>query len=395
MTGTPIRCRHSGILGGSLMRSMARLIASLMVLALLVAACGGDSGAEEPDGTSAEGGESPDGATGADCALDEVDGDLNLYNWSEYLDPALVTAFEEQYSVDVVEDFYESNEALLAQMQAGAVYDMIVPSDYMVGIMIQNGLLAPVNDEAVPNLANLAAQFTELPYDPGPEYSAAYQYGTTGLGVNVSVVGEGFPRSWALLFDPELTADFPGGVSVLNDPREAMGAALKYLGYSLNDTDLAHLQEAADTVSAALPGIATFDSDQYDEALVSGEVAVSHGYSGNMIVGIGEAENPDDYEYILPDEGATLWIDNMAVPANAEHPCTAFTFMNYILDAENGATLTNWNYYGSPNEAALAGVEQEVIDFYAPTFEAENLEIIEDTGDYEINFTDYLAQAKG
>jgi spermidine/putrescine-binding protein len=395
MTGTPIRCRHSGILGGSLMRSMARLIASLMVLALLVAACGGDSGAEEPDGTSAEGGESPDGATGADCALDEVDGDLNLYNWSEYLDPALVTAFEEQYSVDVVEDFYESNEALLAQMQAGAVYDMIVPSDYMVGIMIQNGLLAPVNDEAVPNLANLAAQFTELPYDPGPEYSAAYQYGTTGLGVNVSVVGEDFPRSWALLFDPELTADFPGGVSVLNDPREAMGAALKYLGYSLNDTDLAHLQEAADTVSAALPGIATFDSDQYDEALVSGEVAVSHGYSGNMIVGIGEAENPDDYEYILPDEGATLWIDNMAVPANAEHPCTAFTFMNYILDAENGATLTNWNYYGSPNEAALAGVEQEVIDFYAPTFEAENLEIIEDTGDYEINFTDYLAQAKG
>jgi spermidine/putrescine-binding protein len=395
MTGTPIRCRHSGILGGSLMRSMARLIASLMVLALLVAACGGDSGAEEPDGTSAEGGESPDGATGADCALDEVDGDLNLYNWSEYLDPALVTAFEEQYSVDVVEDFYESNEALLAQMQAGAVYDMIVPSDYMVGIMIQNGLLAPVNDEAVPNLANLAAQFTELPYDPGPEYSAAYQYGTTGLGVNVSVVGEDFPRSWALLFDPELTADFPGGVSVLNDPREAMGAALKYLGYSLNDTDLAHLQEAADTVSAALPGIATFDSDQYDEALVSGEVAVSHGYSGNMIVGIGEAENPDDYEYILPDEGATLWIDNMAVPANAEHPCTAFTFMNYILDAENGATLTNWNYYGTPNEAALAGVEQEVIDFYAPTFEAENLEIIEDTGDYEINFTDYLAQAKG
>jgi spermidine/putrescine-binding protein len=395
MTGTPIRCRHSGILGGSLMRSMARLIASLMVLALLVAACGGDSGAEEPDGTSAEGGESPDGATGADCALDEVDGDLNLYNWSEYLDPALVTAFEEQYSVDVVEDFYESNEALLAQMQAGAVYDMIVPSDYMVGIMIQNGLLAPVNDEAVPNLANLAAQFTELPYDPGPEYSAAYQYGTTGLGVNVSVVGEDFPRSWALLFDPEITADFPGGVSVLNDPREAMGAALKYLGYSLNDTDLAHLQEAADTVSAALPGIATFDSDQYDEALVSGEVAVSHGYSGNMIVGIGEAENPDDYEYILPDEGATLWIDNMAVPANAEHPCTAFTFMNYILDAENGATLTNWNYYGSPNEAALAGVEQEVIDFYAPTFEAENLEIIEDTGDYEINFTDYLAQAKG
>ncbi|HET9202960.1 MAG TPA: spermidine/putrescine ABC transporter substrate-binding protein [Acidimicrobiia bacterium] len=377
------------------MRRLSRLIAPLMVLALFVAACGGDEGAEEPDGTSAEGGESPEGATGASCALDEVDGDLNLYNWSEYLDPELVTAFEEQYAVDVVEDFYESNEALLAQMQAGAVYDLIVPSDYMVGIMIQNGLLAPVNDEAVPNLSNLLARFTELPYDPGPEYSAAYQYGTTGLGVNVSVVGEDFPRSWALIFDPELTADFPGGVSVLNDPREAMGAALKYLGYSLNDTDLEHLQEATDTISGNIEHIATFDSDQYDEALVAGEVAVSHGYSGNMIIGIGEAENPDDYEYILPEEGATLWIDNMAVPANAEHPCTAFTFMNYILDAGNGATLTNWNYYGTPNEAAMEGVDQEVLDFYAPTFEAEGLEIIEDTGDYEINFTDYLAQAKG
>lgn len=376
------------------MRSMARLIALLAALALVVAACGGgDTGGETGDTTDGTA-ESPDGATGANCALDEVDGDLNFYNWSEYMDPELITAFEEQYSVDIVEDFYESNEALLAQMQAGAVYDVIVPSDYMVGIMIQNGLLAPINNDAVPNLSNLAARFTELPYDPGPEYSAAYQYGTTGLGVNVSIVGEDFPRSWALLFDPELTTGFPGGVSVLNDPREAMGAALKYLGYSLNDTELEHLQEAADTISAARDGIATFDSDQYDEALVSAEVAVSHGYSGNMIIGIGEAENPDDFVYILPEEGATLWIDNMTVPANAEHPCTAFTFINYILEAENGATLTNWNYYGSPNEAALDLVEPEVVEFYAPTFEAEGLEVIEDTGDYEINFTDYLAQAK-
>ncbi len=376
------------------MRRMARLIASIMVLALLVAACGGDEGGGA-DGTTAGSGESPEGATGADCAVDQVDGDLNFYNWSDYMDPALVTAFEEQYGVDVVEDFYESNEALLAQMQAGAVYDLIVPSDYMVGIMIETGLLAPLNTTAVPNVTNLAAQFTELPYDPGPGYSAAYLFGTTGLGVNLSVVGEDFPRSWALLFDPELTAEYPGGVSVLNDPREAMGAALKYLGYSLNDTDLAHLQEASDAISAGMGGIATFDSDQYSESLVAGEVSVSHGYSGNMITDIGNAENPDDFEYILPEEGATLWIDNMAVPANAEHPCTAFTFMNYMLAPENGAAVTNYIYYGTPNEAAMEFVDPEVIEFYAPTFEAEGLEIIEDTGDYEINFTDYFAMAKG
>jgi spermidine/putrescine-binding protein len=378
------------------MQRLARLIALSTVLALVITACGGDDAGDGNGGTTTDGTESPDGAPGSECALDQVDGDLNFYNWSEYMDPELITAFEEEHGVDVVEDFYESNEAMLAQLQSGAVYDLIVPSDYMVGIMIQEDLLTPINADAVPNLENLAERFRELPYDPGPEYSAAYQYGTTGLGVNVEVVGEDFEPSWALIFDPELTSTYPGGVSVLNDPRETMGAALKYLGYSLNDANLDTLAEARDLIIAAKDGIATFDSDQYDEALVNGDVAVAHGYSGNMIVGIGGAENPDQFEYVLPQEGATFWIDNMAIPATAESPCTAFTFMNYLLEAENGATLTNWNYYGTPNQASLDSglIEQEVVDFYADTDTAEDLEIIEDTGDYEINFTDYLAEAR-
>jgi spermidine/putrescine transport system substrate-binding protein len=375
------------------MRTRTTLIAVLTAIALVIGACGGDDTGSQNGGSNG-GTEGPEGATGASCALDETDGNLNFYNWSEYIDPELITAFEEQYSVDVVEDFYESNEALLAQMQAGAVYDLIVPSDYMVGIMIQNGLLAPLNRTAVPNVANLSQRFTELPYDPGNGYSTAYQYGTTGLGVNLSIVGEDFDPSWALIFDPTMTTTYPGGVSVLNDPREAMGAALEYLGYSLNDTDLDHLQKASDVIRDAKDGIATFDSDQYDEALVAGEVAVAHGYSGNMLVAISDADNPDDFTYILPKEGATLWIDNMAVPANAEHPCTAMTFMNYILAPEQGAQLTNWNYYGTPNEAAKEFVEQEIVDFYAGSETNEDLEVIQDTGDYEINFTDYLATAK-
>ena len=375
------------------MQKMARFVVTFVVLALTVTACGSDGADDSPDGTAVDGGETDGGA--AACALDQVDGDLNFYNWSDYMDPTLIAAFEEEYAVDIVEDFYESNEAMLAQLQAGASYDVIVPSDYMVGIMIQENLLTSINTDAVPNMANLGDRFTTLPYDSGNVYSAPYQYGTTGLGVNKAVVGEDFPRTWGLIFDPELTATYPSGVSVLNDPRETMGAALKYLGYSLNDTDLVHLQEAADTISAALGGIATFDSDQYEESLANGEVPVSHGYSGNMITAIGDAANPDDFEYILPEEGATLWIDNMVVPVSAEHPCTAFTFINYLLDSENGATLTNFNYYGSPNAAALEFIEPEVVEFYAATEEAENLEVIEDTGDYEINFTDYLAVAKG
>jgi len=347
-------------------------------LAVLAAGCGGDDGGS---------------VSAADCAVDQVDGDLNFYNWSEYMDPDLVTAFEDQYDVDVVESYYESNEAMLSQIQGGVSYDLIVPSDYMVNIMIQEGLLVELNKEAIPNFTNMDPQFTSQPYDDGAKYSAAYQYGTTGLGVNTALVGEDFPHSWALIFDPELTANFPGGVSVLNDPRETMGAALEYLGYSLNDTDIDHLDEATAVIKEAKANIATFDSDQYDEALSTGEVAVAHGYSGNMIIGFLDAENPDDFVYVLPEEGATLWIDNMAIPTNAESVCTAHTFINFLLDAENGAQLTNWNYYGSPNEASAPYLDQEVVDFYAETASA-NVSVIEDQGDYEINYTDKFAEAK-
>ncbi|MCB1245700.1 MAG: extracellular solute-binding protein, partial [Acidimicrobiia bacterium] len=166
-----------------------RTMILVAALAVLLAACGGGSG---------------DGASAADCEVGAVDGDLNLYNWSEYMDPDLITAFETEYGVDVVESFYESNEAMLSQIQSGVSYDLIVPSDYMVNIMIQEGLLVEFNKDAIPNFANMDPDFTSQPYDDGAKYSAAYQYGTTGLGVNKALVGEDFPHSWALLFDPEL-----------------------------------------------------------------------------------------------------------------------------------------------------------------------------------------------
>lgn len=365
---------------------MKRPTALLAVVAFIVAACGG--------GDTSGGDTQPREVS---CAVDQTDGDLNLYNWSEYIDPELVSAFEEKYGVDVVESFYESNEAMLAQIQSGVSYDLIVPSDYMVSIMIAEGLLLPLNKEALPNIANLAEEFTDPPYDPGLQYSVAYQWGTTGLGVNLEAVGDAFVESWALVFDPEITRNFPGGVSLLDDPRETMGAALKYLGYSLNDTDLEHLAEARDVIREAKAYITTFDSDQYDEALVNGEVAVSHGYSGDLLAAMWDADNPDAFTYVIPQEGGTLWVDNMAIPANAEHPCTAHTFINFILDAENGAALTNWNYYASPNRAAEPYILPEITEdptIYPSAEIRRRLEIIADTGDYEINFTDYFAQAK-
>jgi spermidine/putrescine-binding protein len=346
---------------------------------LVVAACGDDDAGGDP--------------TFIDCAPGQTDGNLNFYNWSEYMDPDLITAFEAEYGVDVVESYYESNEAMLSQIQAGVAYDLVVPSDYMVKIMIDEGLAYKLDKEALTNYGNLAEEFRTQPYDPNGDYSVAYQYGTTGLGVNLELVGDAFVPSWAMVFDPAITATFDGGVSLLNDPRETMGAALEYLGYSLNDTTLEHLQEAAAVIQNARSGITTFDSDQYDENLANGEVAVAHGYSGNILVAISETENPDNFTYVLPEEGATLWIDNMVIPTISTAPCTAHTFIDFILDAEHGAQLTNWNYYGSPNAAATPFLDQAIVDFYAATQEADT-EVITDTGDYEINFTDLFAEAK-
>lgn len=371
---------------------LLRLIAALLALSLVAAACGGD----DDDGAGGAG----DGGGGEACAVGETDGDLNLYNWAEYLDPELVSAFEAEFGVTVNEDFYDSNEQMQPIISAGnSGFDLIVPSDYMVSILIESGDIAPIQKDAVPNLANLAAEFASgLPYDPDAEYSVPYQWGTTGLGVDLSVTGEDVPQTWGLVFDADLAAQYglDGAITLLNDPRETIGAALKYLGYSLNSTSDAELEEAKALVAEATGRVAAYDSDQYDELLAAGQSAVAHGFSGNFLVQFGEADDPDRYTYFVPDEGGTRWVDNMAVVADAPHPCTAHAFINFLLDAENGAALTNWNYYASPNAAAEEFIDPEVLeDPIVYPEDRSKLEFIADTGDFEIKYSDAFVEARG
>jgi spermidine/putrescine transport system substrate-binding protein len=356
------------------MRSAVAAVAT----ALVVAACGGGGG----------------DVAAVDCELGEVDGDLLFYNWTDYMDPDLIAAFKEQYGVGVVEDFYPSNEEMFARVaEGGAQYDVIVPSDYMVGIMIEEELLLPINRTAVPNWVNVGEDFAAPPYDPDLAYSMPYQWGTTGLGVNVGLIGDVEP-SWALVFDPAIAGNLPGRITLLDDPRETLGAALYYLGYSPNTTSEDELQEAADLVAQAKAWTAAFVSDQYPDLLVGGESVIAHGYSGNILAAIGDDEN---FAYLIPEEGATIWTDNMAILANAPHPCTAHTFINFILDAQNGAQLTNWNYYGSPNAAADPFIDPAILndETIYPTPEVrEKLQFLEDTGDFEIRYSDLYTQAK-
>lgn len=373
-------------------RRTTRIASVLIAGSMVIAACGGDDAADAPAA------EEPSAEAGAaNCTVDQVDGDLYLYNWSEYIDPELKTAFEAQYGVTVIEDNYDSNEAMQPIITAGSSgYDVIVPSDYMVSIMIEEGSIQKLNKEAIPNFANLDAQFNPPSYDPTAEYVAAYQWGTTGLGVNLSVVGDDVDAGWGLVFDPAIASKYSGQITMLNDPRETLGAALKYLGYSLNTTDSAQLDEAKALVAASLENLAAFDSDQYDELLTAGQTVIAHGYSGNMVVSIDAYEGDDEYTYIVPSQGGTIWTDNMALPFDAPHPCTAHTFINFILDAQNGAQLSEWNYYGSPNAASVEFMDPEFLaDETVYPADRSKLEFITDTGDFETNFSDAFSEAKG
>jgi len=335
----------------------------------------------------------PTAPAAAVCAPGAIDGDLLLSQWAEYAVPELINAFETTYEVRLVQDFYPSNEELLAKvLTGGAIVDVIVPSDYMVSIMIEEGLLLPLDLSAIPNHVNVAATFADPPYDPGLRFTLPYQWGTTGLGINVELLGDVTP-SWALLLDPEVAGSLPGRVALLDDPREALGAALYLLGHDPNTSDLSEIEAAGELLRGARAWTAAYTS-QYAELLVAGEVVVAQGYNGTFLAAF---EGDDRFAYIVPEEGATIWTDNLAILADAPHPCTAHTFIDFMMDAQNAATLSTATRYATPNAAAEALLGPELLDDPAvyPSDEVrERLRFLVDTGDVEIHYSDVFERAR-
>ncbi len=266
--------------------------------------------------------------------------------------------------------------------------------------MADEELIIPLNKSAIPNLGNVDPAFTGLPYDADDEFSVPYQWGTTGIGYSYEIVPEDWEPSWEIIFDPDF--ELTGQLSMLNDPRETMAAALKYLNYSLNTTSETELNAARDLIRSAKDRIRLFDSDQFEELLVAGEITAAHGYSGDFFAAYDEASTDDydayeDYGYGIPKEGAVAWVDTMAIPVTADSPCTAHTFIDFILDAENGAALTNFNFYASPNAAAEPFIDPEILEdetIYPPDEVFASLEFIADTGDFETNYTDAFTEVK-
>ncbi len=304
---------------------------------------------------------------------------LNLFIWSEYIDPKIITQFEAANHCKVVIDLYEDAESMLAKIQAGGVaqYDLVVPPDHLVTTLVKLNLLAPLRHENLPNLKNLDPTFANPPFDRSNRFTVAYQWGTVGVFARPAA-GQTLAPTWGLFFDPKQQA---GSFVLIDSVRDLLGAALKYRGYSINSVDPKQLKEARDLVLEAKRRCTGFDGSVGAKNKVLAKTArVAIAYSGEGVRGM-----TDDKEtvYFIPREGSQIWLDNIAIPARAPHRDLAEKFIDFILDARIGAQLSAFTQFASPNQAALPFIpaaDRQNPVIYPPAELRAKLEFLQDLG---------------
>ncbi len=286
---------------------------------------------------------------------------LNLYIWSNYIDPTIIEDFEKEFNVTVNQSFYENDDDMLAKVEAtgGGLYDIVIPSSALVIIMKNKNLLEPLDPEKIPNLVNLGEAFRSMDFDPGNQYSVPYAFGTMGIIYNKSELGEIADQSWSIIFDP---AKQPGTFMLLDSPTELIGGALKYLGKPFNSDSVDDLKAAYEVLAEAKTRAVGFDGGLGGRnKVLAGQALLSVGYS---LDAFGEAVDESGIElgYFVPKEGSEIFVDTMAIPAGAPNPDLAMAFLNFILRPDIAARNVNFLYVGSPNEAAKDLIDPEILN---------------------------------
>ena len=279
-----------------------------------------------------------------------------VYNWGEYIDPEVLDLFEEETGITVVYEEFETNESMYPKVQAGAVsYDVVCPSDYMIQRMIENNLLAEINFDNIPNLKNVGEQYLKQSqgFDPENKYSVPYCWGTVGILYNKTLVDEPVD-SWSILWDEK----YADQILMQNSVRDAFGIALKYLGYSLNSTDLDELQAAKELLMEQKPLVQAYVVDQVRDKMISNEAAIGVIYSGEAIYT--QSENPD-LEYVIPKEGSNMWIDSWVIPKNAQNKENAEAFINFLCRPDIAKKNFDYITYSTPNTSARDLIEDDAI----------------------------------
>lgn len=312
----------------------------LLIVVLVLSACGNDEETQKPT--------SPPSTTARSQ-------ELTFYNWDTYIDPQILTDFEAKFNVNIIYETFGTNEELLDNLQANPTkYDLIVPTDYMVFGMRSEGMLSPLNRENIPNFDNLDPTFINSVVDPGNRYCVPYQWGTFGIGYNIEVTGRPI-TTLGEMFDPE----FSGKIAILDEARSSLGMVLLYLGYSPNTANRNEIFEARDFLLERIDQIAFIAPDNGQDLLLAGEIAITTEWSGDIFQVMSEDEN---VRFAIPDEGAIIWTDMICVPNGARNQELAEQFLNYLLEPEVGASLSNYIHYATPNLAAKPFIDPNDLD---------------------------------
>jgi len=293
------------------------------------------------------------GAHGESSELGPIEKELSIYNWSDYIAQETVPNFEKEFGVKVTYEQYESNEEMLGRLESGkAGYDIIVPSGYVVPVLLAKGLIAPINQNFLTNWTKVAPIFLDPPFDPNNAHTVPWQWGTTGLAYRTDKINPP-PDSWAAFLDSKLK----GRMTQMDDEREVIGAWLHYRGHSLNSTEPGDLAAAKADAISARANLKGYVSAPVKEQLISGEVWLAQLWNGDTAQARAKQPNLD---YRLPKEGGTIWTDNLALTSTAPHKRAAHEFMNYVLRPEVGAAVSNFTGYGTPNQGAMEKITNPV-----------------------------------
>jgi len=345
----------------------------------VLAACGGG------------GGENPSSASPAPMDTTKPE-KFALYNWADYLAPSVKKSFEETTGIQVVETYFDDNEAMYAKLQAGASgYDAAITAPYMVSIMIKAGIIQPMDLSFVPNFKNVEPAFQTLEADPGTngvKYSTPYQWGTTGIGVRLDKVSQ-LVTSWNVMWDPA----YKKQITMSNEMRETMGASLFRLGYSQNSTSESELDEATAALIEQKPLVLQYDNNNMKRNMLTG-VPLVHAWNADAVVVMKEL-GEDKLAYALPDEGFAMWMDCVVIPNGANSPYAAHLFADFVLDPQQAADMIDYTWYCSPVPAAYDLIKNRYLKKAIPTEEQlQNGELLNDLGEFQQYYADCWRRVK-
>lgn len=279
---------------------------------------------------------------------------VNLYLWSAYASPKVFKDFEQKTGIRVQYDTYDSNQTLLEKLRSGATeYDVVCPTNWLIHTLVKLKLVDQLDVQRLSNLRNIESQFQNPSYDPSNAHSIPFVWGTSGIGYNTDKIKESID-SWQALWDPR----YAGRISMLDGGGDAFVAALKSKGYSINSHDPKQLDQAFQLLLLQKPLVKVYNSSNFDEILLSGDVWIAYGWSGQLAKA---TEQNSRIKYVVPKEGSMVWMDTLVIPSNAPHKDHAYAFLNYVMDGRVAAEITNYTGYANANKAATQYVKPEYL----------------------------------